>query len=190
MDAVEPYRPAEDAFEELKVELGAQAVLTGNDIPLRNSSDWSSKPACRPVAVLRPTDAAETARAVAACRAARLPFVPQGGLTGLCGGATPEPGGSRISLERMVGIEEIDPASATMTVQGRHAARASCSRPLTTRLPLPARSRRARLLRHRRQRLDQCRRQPRHPLRHDARHGARPRGGAGRRHGASRASTS
>jgi FAD/FMN-containing dehydrogenase len=117
MNAVEPYRPAEDAFEELKVELGAQAVLTGNDIPLRNSSDWSSKPPCQPVAVLRPTDAAETARAVAACRAARLPFVPQGGLTGLCGGATPEPGWVAISLERMVGIEEIDPVSATMTVK-------------------------------------------------------------------------
>ena len=43
--------------------------------------------------------------------------MPQGGLTGLCGGARPEAGWVAISLERMVGIEEIDPASATMTVR-------------------------------------------------------------------------
>src|SRR6185295_10928865 len=49
--------------------------------------------------------------------AARLPVVPQGGMTGLCGGARPEPNWVAISLERMVGIEEIDSASATMTVR-------------------------------------------------------------------------
>jgi FAD/FMN-containing dehydrogenase len=43
--------------------------------------------------------------------------VPQGGLTGLCGGARPEAGWVALSLERMVGVEEIDPASATMTVR-------------------------------------------------------------------------
>ncbi|OAP36982.1 FAD-linked oxidase [Sinorhizobium glycinis] len=117
MDAVERGRPGEDALEELRVELGAQAVLTGNDIPLRNRNDWSSKPPAQPLAVLRPSNSEEAARAIATCRAARLPFVPQGGLTGLCGGATPEPGWVAISLERMVGIEEIDPVSATMTVK-------------------------------------------------------------------------
>ena len=43
--------------------------------------------------------------------------MPQGGLTGLCRGASPEAGWVAISLERMTGIEEIDPASATMTVR-------------------------------------------------------------------------
>ncbi|MEY9164708.1 FAD/FMN-containing dehydrogenase [Sinorhizobium fredii] len=117
MDAVDRDRPREDALEELRVELGTQAVLTGNDIPLRNRNDWSSKPPGQPIAVVRPSNAAEAARAVATCRAVRLPFVPQGGLTGLCGGATPEPGWVAISLERMLGIEEIDPVSATMTVK-------------------------------------------------------------------------
>ncbi|HKW84634.1 MAG TPA: FAD-binding oxidoreductase, partial [Burkholderiaceae bacterium] len=50
-------------------------------------------------------------------RAAGLPVVPQGGLTGLCGGARPAPGWVALSLERMVGVEEIDPDSATMTVR-------------------------------------------------------------------------
>ena len=43
-------------------------------------------------------------------------MVPQGGLTGLCGGARAGDGEIALSLERMVGIEEIDPATATMTV--------------------------------------------------------------------------
>ncbi|MGA7778342.1 MAG: FAD-binding oxidoreductase, partial [Paraburkholderia sp.] len=38
------------------------------------------------------------------------------GLTGLCGGARPIDGAIALSLERMTGIEEIDTASATMTV--------------------------------------------------------------------------
>ena len=44
-------------------------------------------------------------------------MVPQGGLTGLCGGARPEEGWVALSLERMVGIEEIDTDSFTMTVR-------------------------------------------------------------------------
>jgi FAD/FMN-containing dehydrogenase len=43
--------------------------------------------------------------------------VPQGGLTGLAGGATPRAGDIVLSLERLTGIEEIDPAAATMTVK-------------------------------------------------------------------------
>ena len=43
-------------------------------------------------------------------------MVPQGGLTGLCGGARPEAGCVVLSMERMVGVQEIDPASSTMTV--------------------------------------------------------------------------
>ena len=41
--------------------------------------------------------------------------VTQGGLTGLAGGAHPQAGEIALSLERMSGIEEIDPASATLT---------------------------------------------------------------------------
>ena len=43
--------------------------------------------------------------------------VPQGGLTGLCGGARAIDGAVALSLERLVGIDEIDPSSATITVR-------------------------------------------------------------------------
>jgi FAD/FMN-containing dehydrogenase len=107
----------QEALSQLQRKLGAQAVLLGNDVPARNGNDWSASLPQTPLAVVRPVDAAGVADAVLACRKAGLCYVPQGGLTGLCRGAAPEAGWVAISLERMVGIEEIDPASATMTVR-------------------------------------------------------------------------
>src|SRR5512144_754218 len=111
-----PERP-EHLLGALQRRLGPQAVLIDGDVPVRNCNDFSASLPNRPRAVIRPVDAAEVADAIVTCRKGRLPFVPQGGLTGLCGGAAPEPGWVAISLERMVGIEEIDRASATMTVK-------------------------------------------------------------------------
>ena len=101
----------------LRESLGAAAVLIGDDIPERNCNDWSTQPPQRPLAVIRPLDAAGVSVALRACLSAGLPVVPQGGLTGLCGGARPEEGSVVLSLERMVGIEEIDPDACTMTVR-------------------------------------------------------------------------
>ena len=107
----------QEALIQLQRKLGAQAVLLGADVPARNGNDWSASLPQAPLAVLRPVDAAGVSEAVLACRKAGLCYVPQGGLTGLCRGASPEAGWVAISLERMTGIEEIDPASATMTVR-------------------------------------------------------------------------
>ncbi|MDO8773809.1 MAG: FAD-binding oxidoreductase [Burkholderiaceae bacterium] len=96
--------------------LGPAAVLIGIDVPARNCNDWSTQPPQTPIAVVRPNDATGVSAALKACRAAGLSVVPQGGLTGLCGGARPEPGWVALSMERMVGVEEIDAASSTMTV--------------------------------------------------------------------------
>jgi FAD/FMN-containing dehydrogenase len=55
------------------------------------------------------------------CHQYKQPVVTQGGLTGLAGGACLLGGEIVISLERMTGIEDIDPISATMTVlMGTH----------------------------------------------------------------------
>lgn len=108
---------AVDVLAALREQLGAAAVLIGADVPERNRNDWSTQPPTNPLAVIRPVDAAGVSAALRACRAASLPVVPQGGLTGLCGGARPEDGWVALSLERLVGVEEIDPDSATMTVR-------------------------------------------------------------------------
>ena len=51
------------------------------------------------------------------CHAAGVPVVPQGGLTGLTGGAVPVRGAVLLSLERLRAIEEVDPVGGTITVQ-------------------------------------------------------------------------
>jgi len=111
------HESAPPALLELRERLGSAAVLIGAEVPQRNGNDWSTQPPQPPLAVVRPLDAAGVSAALRACLAAGLPVVPQGGLTGLCGGARPEAGWVALSLERMVGVEEIDEAGATMTVR-------------------------------------------------------------------------
>jgi FAD/FMN-containing dehydrogenase len=96
--------------------LGAGSVKTGDAIEPRYLGDWSGKAASNPLAVVLPRSTAEVATVLRLCNEARQGVVPQGGLTGLAGGAIPSSGDLCLSLERMVGIEEIDSASATMTV--------------------------------------------------------------------------
>lgn len=70
-------------------------------------------------AMVSPANTIEVSQIVSACAAANIPVVPQGGNTGLCGGAVPDESGSQIllSLNRLNRIREIDPASNTMTVE-------------------------------------------------------------------------
>ncbi len=86
------------------------------DVLDRHACDWSGLNVQRPVAVLRPRSVAEVSAALRLCHDAGIAVVPQGGLTGLAGGATPQAGQVVLSLERLKGIEEIDRDSATMTV--------------------------------------------------------------------------
>jgi FAD/FMN-containing dehydrogenase len=66
--------------------------------------------------VLKPKNTEQIAAILEACSAANQAVVVQGGMTGLCGGATPLAGEVALSLERLSGIEELDPESMTMTV--------------------------------------------------------------------------
>lgn len=69
--------------------------------------------------VVRPQSAAEVAAVVRVCHETRTPFVPQGGRTGLCGGAVPDDSGRAIvlSLERLNRIRDVDPAGYTLTAE-------------------------------------------------------------------------
>ena len=106
----------EIVLEALREAVGREHLLTGSDIEPRYLEDRCTPPRQGiPLAVARPGNTREVSRVLRACHAHRLPVVPQGGLTGLAGGATPTPGCLVLALERMTGIEEIDPASATLT---------------------------------------------------------------------------
>ena len=81
--------------------------------------DWRGQFRGRARMLVRPASASEVAEVVAACAAARIPITPQGGNTGMCGGATPLEDGDEIvlSLARMDRIRAIDAANFTMTVE-------------------------------------------------------------------------
>jgi FAD/FMN-containing dehydrogenase len=69
--------------------------------------------------VVRPASTEEAAAVVRICADAKLPIVPQGGNTGLVGGAVPPEDGTNIvlALGRMNRIRAIDPVNFTMTVE-------------------------------------------------------------------------
>jgi FAD/FMN-containing dehydrogenase len=69
-----------------------------------------------PLAVVRPVSVEEVATALRICNDHGQPVVPQGGMTGLAGGANPRAGDIALSLERLSGVEAIDAAAGTMTV--------------------------------------------------------------------------
>jgi FAD/FMN-containing dehydrogenase len=91
-------------------------LSTEPDVLDKHACDWSNVNRQRPRAVLRPRTVADVSAALRLCHEAGIAVVPQGGLTGLAGGATPQAHQVVLSLERLKGIEEIDHDSATMTV--------------------------------------------------------------------------
>lgn len=103
-------------IDALRDALGVESVRTGEAIHARALTDWTKMTPTRPAAVLLPTSTAQVSRALAICNAAHQAVVPQGGMTGLSGGAIARASDIALSLERMVGVEEIDTAAATMTV--------------------------------------------------------------------------
>jgi len=106
-----------NTVELLRAAVGDAHVIDGVSIEARFLRDWVvPMSGGLPLALVRPRTTADVASVLRICHEARIAVVPQGGLTGLAGGATPVPGCVVINLERMSGIEDIDDAAATMTV--------------------------------------------------------------------------
>src|SRR5262245_10535948 len=99
--------------------VGDKHVLTDVRDTAAYATDWRKRYLGTPLAVVRPGATAEVAAVVKACAETRTAIVPQGGNTGLCGGATPDGSGKQVivSLGRMTRIRSIDPLNNTMTVE-------------------------------------------------------------------------
>ncbi|MDF3836091.1 FAD-binding oxidoreductase [Cupriavidus basilensis] len=109
-----------DSFLALcRAALGEQHVLTDAADKAPFLTDWRKRYTGEAVAVLRPGSTEEVAAAVHACHAHKLAVVPQGGNTGLCGGATPSAGVESvvISLQRLNRVRQVDPLNNTITVE-------------------------------------------------------------------------
>lgn len=107
------------ALDALRAAVGGDAVLAGADIPARHLRDWvvAAGPENAPLALILPRTTEEVSRLLACCSRLGVPVVPQGGLTGLSGGATPVRGCVLLSLQRMQGVDELDAETGIMTVR-------------------------------------------------------------------------
>lgn len=105
-------------LDELKACLDPGDVKVGGEVPEKHFSDWmTTAPKEYALALALPRTTEQTSALLKVCHRHGIPVVPQGGLTGLAGGAQPVKGCVLLSLERMNGIESIDAASSTIRVQ-------------------------------------------------------------------------
>lgn len=117
-----PAQP--DSFLDLcRAAIGSQHVLTETDDKAPFLTDWRRRYTGDALAVLRPGSTQEVAAVVHACHAHGMAIVPQGGNTGLCGGATPAAGEAAangvvvLSLQRLNRVRQVDPLNNTVTVE-------------------------------------------------------------------------
>ena len=121
--------------------LGDKGVVTDPHDLAPWLTDWRGRYTGAASAMLAPADTAEVAAIVALAAEHGVPLVPQGGNTGMVGGATPDASGSSLilSMRRMNRIRSIDPyaniavAEAGVVLQTLHEAAAGEGRrfPLT-----------------------------------------------------------
>jgi len=106
-----------DFVTTLKRDLGADIITEPNAIEVRYMGDWMCRAeAVHPMALARPRTTAEVSAILRLCHSQHVPVVPQGGRTGLAGGATPGEGWLILSLERMHTIAPANTASASIVV--------------------------------------------------------------------------
>jgi FAD/FMN-containing dehydrogenase len=106
-------------LERIRDIVGPAALISAPEELAPYATDWRKRYRGKPAAVVKPGSTAEVAAVVRACSESRTAIVPQGGNTGLCGAATPDPSGSQIvlNLSRMNRIRAIDAHNNTMTVE-------------------------------------------------------------------------
>jgi FAD/FMN-containing dehydrogenase len=109
-----------DIYAQLVEKLGEGVVLAPDSTLIaRHTKDFSmtAPESAEIVALTFPHSTEEVSRILRFCHENDLAVVPQGGLTGLNGGAVPVTRCITLSLERMRKVEELDPYASTMTVE-------------------------------------------------------------------------
>ena len=103
-------------ISELRQLLGERHVLVEAADVAPFCTDWRGRYSGDALCVVLPADTAEVAAVVRACVAVGVAIVPQGGNTGLCGGATPRGGEVLVCLRRLNRIRAIDADNNSITV--------------------------------------------------------------------------
>lgn len=107
-------------IESLKPLLGEQGLLLNEADQSPYLSDWRGRYQGQALAVARPASTEQLISVVNLCNHFRVPMIPQGGNTGLCGAATPpqgQPSQLLVNLGRMNQIRATDWLNNTITVE-------------------------------------------------------------------------
>lgn len=107
------------SLDDLRAALDPVAIVTNPLAIAPHLTDWRGKHQGAALALLRPRTVEEVSTILRWATATRTPVVPQGGNTGLSGGATPDASGAAVvlSLARLNRIREIDTAGDTLTAE-------------------------------------------------------------------------
>ncbi|MBK1836683.1 FAD-binding oxidoreductase [Azospirillum sp. YIM B02556] len=108
-----------EVVERARAILGPAHVLSDPTDTAPFLADWRGRYRGAALAVVRPADAAQVAAIVRLCAEIGTPLVPQGGNTGVVGGAIPDATGRSLvlSLSRLNRIRETDPVGDSLTVE-------------------------------------------------------------------------
>ncbi|WP_261320576.1 FAD-binding oxidoreductase [Qipengyuania aquimaris] len=109
-----------DAFAEAALQLlGPRGFTRDGDIVEPWLTDWRGRYTGRAIGLASPASTSETAELVKLCARHGIPIVPQGGNSGMSGGATPDDTGTAIilSLRRMDRILSLDPEAMQVTCE-------------------------------------------------------------------------
>lgn len=101
---------------DLAAVVGNRHVLTGEDVSQR-SDTWLPTREMQAACIVRPANTEEVSAIASYCDRHGLKLVPQGGRTGLAGGACTGPTDVALSLERMTAIGAIDQSGLTIEVE-------------------------------------------------------------------------
>ena len=99
--------------------LGPRGFTSDPDMLIPWLTDWRGRFTGKALAMASPANTAEVAALVRLCRAYHVPIVPQGGNSGMAGGATPDASGTAIilSLRRMNTIRMLSAADGTVVCE-------------------------------------------------------------------------
>ncbi len=106
-------------LERLKAIVGPRGWSSDPDELQAHLTEWRGVYEGRTPILLRPASTAEVTAIVRACADARVPIVPQGGNTGMCGAAVPDESGEQVllCLSRMNRVIDVDPANFSIVVE-------------------------------------------------------------------------
>lgn len=106
-------------LETLKNIVGDKGWITAAETLEPYLTEWRDTYRGKTLIMVMPESTEEVARVVKACADAGVAIVPQGGNTGLCGGAIPDTSGEQVllSLVRMNRVRELSPQDYSMVVE-------------------------------------------------------------------------